>query len=470
VWQEYLGLEPLSRAVKLSLGVCGAAFVAAGALGLVPRLGPFRAVAFGLSSSLSLKRRWRWRRRAMTDRAMDMRALRGCMADAKAGEYVVVDGPPGTGKSRLVDSYTRTQFGVLEVAAPPGATAAALEEAALRRLTHVRAPWLSPRPSAVRVVNWFRLLTFGSCPTLVLRAHARPPGAPYAEVAAAAARLSRMELDVIVDSKQGALAPATRGGWAVVSDAAAATATKTGTDTGPPPLSLPPPVSLPRAELVVNVEPVPLEVLLGVPGYGRLLWKLAEADVGHVAWATLGGSFAAYDDLLRRLNAVAATREWYRSMRTSEDSDKVKIPGYALSLLTPKDVWETLYAFVDKRLQAAIRMRDAALAACPALAATLARVLDGNQSINAEDEHIILSQPDEVLSVLRIIFRLRRDRQPKRLLVPKDATIGFVLTHKLAAVPPLADLIAMCPPLNQDIPQPEPVAAEDTGWPFTLVN
>jgi hypothetical protein len=83
-------------------------------------------------------------------------------------------------------------------------------DAALRELTRLSSRFsiANPYVNARRVIFWYRLLSRGDSPIVVINASERQPGQPYASLAAAARTLNEyFQLRVVIDGSPGALEP-----------------------------------------------------------------------------------------------------------------------------------------------------------------------------------------------------------------------------------------------------------------------
>jgi hypothetical protein len=83
-------------------------------------------------------------------------------------------------------------------------------DAALRELTGLSSRFsiANPYVNARRVVFWYRLLSRGDSPIIIINASERQPGQPYASLAAASRTLNEdFQLRVVIDGSPGALEP-----------------------------------------------------------------------------------------------------------------------------------------------------------------------------------------------------------------------------------------------------------------------
>ena len=85
------------------------------------------------------------------------------------------------GKTCIVNTATKSSWGVVRVRVNAGATEKAIVADALRRVTRCHLLTLDQGPGAARV-QWFHALLFRMPPTIVLQAAERDAGKDYAEI------------------------------------------------------------------------------------------------------------------------------------------------------------------------------------------------------------------------------------------------------------------------------------------------
>ena len=86
-------MDSLSHVISIIASLAAiAAPPAAFAIGLVPRLGPLRAIVLGLSTRLRFKRA-----QDASQRVNDVHTLRNMLSTVQRDQYVVVTGPKGIG-------------------------------------------------------------------------------------------------------------------------------------------------------------------------------------------------------------------------------------------------------------------------------------------------------------------------------------------------------------------------------------
>ena len=233
-------------------------------LGLVPRAGPGRALALALRSRLA---------RApspQSARAADVLALCETLASTSQGRYVVVQGPKGVGKSCVVETALQRTCGVVVVKVEPGEREGAIVASALASVAGVRSSLWDPRPSALRVLWWYRWLL--PPPIVVLRVSERPVGKEYAETAGAVRSLVDCGFRAVIDSSPNSLEPGT--------------------------------LATLRQD-VIELGPMPRALVFSLPEHAALHVALREAGLEDVVWAVLGGVPAHYTALRDKLRSAA---------------------------------------------------------------------------------------------------------------------------------------------------------------------
>ena len=233
-------------------------------LGLVPRAGPGRALVLALRSRLA---------RApspQSARAADVLALRKTLESTSQGRYVVVQGPKGVGKSCVVETALQRTCGVVVVRVTPGTREDAIVSSALASIAGIRSSMWDPRPSALRVLWWYRWLL--PPPIVVLRVSERPAGEPFAQTAGAVRSLVDYGFRAVIDSSPNSLEPGT--------------------------------LATLRQD-AIELGPMPRALLFSLPEHAALCEALREAGLEDVVWAVLGGVPAHYTALRDKLRRAA---------------------------------------------------------------------------------------------------------------------------------------------------------------------
>jgi len=247
----------------------------------------------------------------LVGRGAELRQLRAALGGAaSSGAPLVVTGPRGVGKTRLLDAALQGgSGGVAVLALPPSAGEHDTRWAACQAVTKDRFCGIE-EGSARRVLWWHRWL-FGAPFTLVLR-----PAAGSQEDAAAARRNHATLLSA-------ATALASTPNLRVVVDA---------TDFRPEPQAYHVSHATPSVHggwLVV--QPLPRAALEAVPGLAALLRALRAEGAAEATWEALGGEPAAYEQLDAQWRAggqgvpVAALAAAFAQERVAVAMDRVSL-------------------------------------------------------------------------------------------------------------------------------------------------
>jgi len=130
----------------LPLITAGGAVVSAFGLGLIPRIGPARAVWIALRSRFAAKPI------PESLRFAEIKLLRRMIADKNSGQnYLVVTGEKGVGKTCLLNTVTSKTAGVIKVKAQPGQSQDTIIKNTLQELTRIQFDFIPPFESAKRV-------------------------------------------------------------------------------------------------------------------------------------------------------------------------------------------------------------------------------------------------------------------------------------------------------------------------------
>jgi hypothetical protein len=183
----------------LPLITAGGTFVSA--VGLVPRIGPGRAVWIALRSRFAFKPN------PESLRFTEIKLLRTMIADKDFGQsYLVVTGDKGVGKTCLLNTVTSKTAGVIKVKAQPSDSERTIIKNALQELANPPFKFMNPLKSAPRVIFWYRLFTLGHSPIVVINAAERKVGQDYAGLTGAVRTLvDDYKLRVVVDGSPNSL-------------------------------------------------------------------------------------------------------------------------------------------------------------------------------------------------------------------------------------------------------------------------
>jgi hypothetical protein len=183
----------------LPLLTAGGAVVTA--VGLIPRIGPGRAIWIALRSRFAFKPVHE------SLRSAEIKLLKSKLADKDFRQgYLVVTGEKGVGKSCLLSTVTSKMPGVITVRVPAKQDEETIVKNTLKLLTNSPFKFMDPLKIAPRVISWYRLFTFGQSPIVLLVASERTFGQEYADLTGAVRNLvETYNLRVIVDGSPNSL-------------------------------------------------------------------------------------------------------------------------------------------------------------------------------------------------------------------------------------------------------------------------
>jgi len=227
---------------------------------IAPHIGPGRALGIALRSKVTPYRGELSKGKELIPRLLSMSKYR-CQ------DYVVVTGPKGVGKSCLIDTAFKNTCGVARIKVKSGLDENAIVDAALRELTGLsgRFSISNPYVNARRVVFWYRLLSRGDSPIIIINASERQSGQPYANLAAAARTLNEdFRLRVVIDGSPGALEPM---------------------------------LFRTKRESVLEIGPMDRAMIEKLPQLQTLFAYITKFNLNDVVWGVLGGVPADYEKL-----------------------------------------------------------------------------------------------------------------------------------------------------------------------------
>ena len=329
------------------------------AAGLVPRLGPGRAIALGLRSRLFPVGS------TLPQRAPEVKHLQRMVQTAAADQYSVVQGPKGVGESRamarcdllllqmppthapvprrrlagktcIINTAMRNKCGIVRVSVAAGSSQEKIVADVLLAVTRSRLRSYDQSEDARRVL-WFHHLFFRVPATVILQASERDAGKGYAAISSSCRSLVGYGLRVVVDASHNAL-----------SESAVAT----------------------LREQVLQVEAMSRVLVEDLEGLRDLHAALHAAGLADVVWAVTGGIPAHYFKL--------------RGMWDTEGCG---------------DITAVATAFVEEVLGKAVGNRSAAVAANKRLVLLFVKFA-ANATLPAsilEELELVRTSPDKVL-------------------------------------------------------------------------
>ena len=257
---KLFSMESFSQMVTIVASLAAIAAPPAALAGLVPRLGPMRAIVLALST--------RFRRaQDVSQRTTELHSLRSMLSSVQKAQYVIVSGPKGVGKTCLVDTTLQYTFGVVSVRVAAGANEKEIMADTFKAITHSNISFLDHSGGARRVLWWHHFF-FRIPVTVVLRAAERKPSQQYADLDSSARTLTHdYGARVLIDASNNSLPDA-------------ATATK--------------------REDILEVESMSRELLEELPELQLLHAALKKANLADVVWMCVGGNPADYKSLVTK--------------------------------------------------------------------------------------------------------------------------------------------------------------------------
>ena len=326
--------------------------------GVVPRVGPGRALALAARS-------WMHRAKKVSQRDDATRTLRGMLQNLGEDQYIVVTGQKGVGKTVVVNTATQRTCGVVSVPVAPGTSQKNIVTDVLSEIANSRVGFIDPRPSVRRILWWYGL--FLPRPLVVLRAGERRDGQDYADIPGAARELAGYGLRVLIDGSTN---------------------------------SLPSEVLTTLRQDVLELEPMPRNILRSIPEYESLIHVLHEEGLEDVTWQVLGGVPAHFDEIVTHLkrNEPAAYRR-------------------------------VIVKYLRDEISKAISRRDRMLAAHPEMNS----ILNLFKTQNDVPESVLTVKGIVSPSPNKVLRYVMRSHVAK--LVPADAAMALVLRFCLSATP-----------------------------------
>jgi hypothetical protein len=194
-------MDQIFTTVKELLPLITTAGVVFSAAGLIPRVGPGRAVWIALRSRFAFKPN------PESLRLAEIKLLRSMIAKKDIGQsYLVVTGEKGVGKTCLLNTVTSKTAGVIKLEAQPSDSERTIIKNAIQELANPPFKFMNPLKSAPRVIMYYRLFTLGRSPIIVINATERKVGQDYAGLTGAVRTLvDKYKLRVIIDGSPNSL-------------------------------------------------------------------------------------------------------------------------------------------------------------------------------------------------------------------------------------------------------------------------
>ena len=372
IWEW--GLNSMVDLVTKLLPFVGGATVAS-ISGIAPRLGPGRALSIAVRSKVTPYRGELSVRNELIPQLISMSKYR-------RQNYVVVTGPKGTGKSCLVDTAFRNTCGVSRVDVEAAMTKREIVDAALREFTGLssRFSFANPHVNARRVVFWYRLLSRGDSPIIIINVSERQPGQPYASLAAASRILNeQFQIRVVIVGSPGALEPM---------------------------------LFLMEREDLLEIGTMDRVMIEKLPQLQTLFAFVSKFGLGNVVWKVLGGVPAKYEKLDKSIS---------RALDTADPSTAVHS---AIGEYLCNQVYQAIRVVKEAK-----GLTDMSL---------ILSEMDLNKL-----EIVSQDLPDEWKRPThdKVLREIKKDG--KSVLVPSTNAVGIVLRHQLTEEPTIEKLVEL---------------------------
>ena len=319
--------DELSTVFKELLPLITAAGAVISAAGLVPRIGPGRAVWIAMRSRFAFKPV------PESLRSAEIKILKGRLAKKDFGQgYLVVTGEKGVGKSCLLSTVTSKTPGVITVKVPAGESEKSIVNNTLKLLTEPPFKFMDPLKTAPRVILWHRFFTLGRSPVVVLVASERKHGQEYADLTGAVRTLVEdYKLRVIVDGS---------------------------------PNSLDESLLRTKRQRVFDIRPMTKDLIWQLDQFQELFKYITEAGLGDAVFAVLGGNPADYEELwdnaeadlrggqdARQVIGTHLCAQIYAAIKLINDSKTIKDLKAILDLFDKDRLWMPSDILADKDLK-----------------------------------------------------------------------------------------------------------------------
>ena len=132
---------------------------------------------------IALRSRFAFKLVAESLRSTEIKLLKSAITKKDFGQsYLIVTGESGVGKTCLIRTATNKTPGVITVAAQPADTHDTIIKNVLSELANPAYTFMDPFNSAKRVLFWYRLLTLGRSPIVVIKVTERNVRQDYARL------------------------------------------------------------------------------------------------------------------------------------------------------------------------------------------------------------------------------------------------------------------------------------------------
>eukprot|EP01035_Chromulina_nebulosa_P022069 gene22069-28567_t len=286
--------------------------------GLVPRIGPGRAIWIAFRS------RFAFSKMPVSVRDVEVKQIKEEISNKNFGQsYLIITGDKGIGKSCLLSTATNRTCGIVNVEVQPGESENNIIKASLQNLVNLPFEFVPHRYSARRVIFWYYLLSFGNTPTIIINATERKTGQEYASLTGAVRTLvDKFKLRVIIDGSPNSL-----------DDSLFRTE---------------------RAE-AIEIKPMTKEMIWSLPQLKEFISVIDTNNLGDVVWLVLGGIPARFERVQKKFEKIKSSmdaKELIGELLCNEIYSAIKIVDLAQE--TNSNMKEIIKLF-DKEINGIIR-------------------------------------------------------------------------------------------------------------------
>jgi hypothetical protein len=234
----------------------------ASSAGIIPRIGPIRAITLAIRSELSISNR---SNHPASLRIQDVGRLKEKLTSIRSNEYIIVTGAHGIGKSCVVDTAIRNTC-YIRVHVFQANTADHIVQSALKSFTGIRISFWDFQAAAKRIL-FFHGIFARYPPIVVLDVYERMENRSYAEIPRAVWDLANLGFRVLVDG---------------------------------PTNSIPLEALIAKGANVMDLEPMTQETLESISEFKNVIKKLRKHGLFDVVWAVVGGAPVGFKRLCRK--------------------------------------------------------------------------------------------------------------------------------------------------------------------------
>jgi hypothetical protein len=376
-------MEHLSHAVGIFSSIMVLAVPPAAVCGMLPRLGPGRAIVLALNT---YRPSFFSPHTDVSQRVDDVRTLRDRVKTVRKGQYMIVSGPKGVGKTSIVDTALQSMFGVVPIRVSGLETKTDIEAETLKAITRCYLRMMDRTVSAKRVLWWHHLL-FRTPVTVLFRTTDTKFPKPFHAFDSVVRELTEVYgVRVVIDASSN-----------FFPDAAAIT----------------------TRQVLFEVEPMSRTLVEQMPELKPFLKALKDAGLADVVWGCVGGNPADYRGLWGRWQEGDKSLEFVVAVFIQNRLGQAQ-SNICDAIIANKNM-ETLFSFYHRRDSAEV-----------------------NYSVLQDMTLGLYSLPHKVLQAVQ-----KRTAAPgswghgRFVMKPVDAATALVLKFNLKTTPSLEDLKAL---------------------------